>query len=100
MDSNDTAGMALLLVALSGGDAAWGADCTRIEDADARACCERILAEHTMRQEIRMAAVDDKGTITDFTEELAWKRFDDGRVRPRIDLTAPPRGQGKIVLLT
>ncbi|MCZ6772160.1 MAG: outer membrane lipoprotein-sorting protein [Proteobacteria bacterium] len=100
VDSNSTAAIALLLVALCGGDAAWGVDCTSIEDTEARACCERILPEHTMRQEISMAVVDDQGTIRDFAAELAWKRFDDGRVRARIDLTAPPRDHGKIVLLT
>jgi hypothetical protein len=76
------------------------ANCTLITDAAARACCDRNLSEQSMRQEIRLAVIDDKGTVNDIEAKLSWKRFEDGQARARVDITAPSRQAGTIVLLT
>lgn len=81
-------------------EAAFATNCTHIEDADARACCERNLPEQSMRQDVQMTIADDKGTVSNLAAELYWKRFDDGRARARIDITEPARQAGTKVLLT
>lgn len=75
-------------------------NCPLIEDEAARVCCERSLPEHSMRQTITMAVIDDKGTVSNLSAEFYWKRFDDKRARARIELTNPPRQSGTVVLLT
>ncbi len=52
-----------------------------------------------MRQQLRMAVIDDQGTIRSLGAKLFWKRFDDGLIRARIDLTDPPHYAGTIILL-
>ncbi len=47
-----------------------------------------------------MTVADEKGTVSNLAAELYWKRFDDGRARARIDITAPARQAGTKVLLT
>lgn len=75
-------------------------DCSAVTDADARRCCEANLPQSDMRQEIRLTVADDRGTISNLAATLWWKRFDDGRTRARVDVTAPPRDAGTKVLLT
>ena len=75
-------------------------NCTYIDDAEARACCERNLPEQSMRQEVQLTVADDKGTVSNLAAKLYWKRFEDGRARARIDITEPARQAGTKVLLT
>jgi hypothetical protein len=76
------------------------ANCSTIDDAEARTCCERSLPTNAMQQNIRLTVADERGTISNLGAKLYWKRFDDGRSRVRIDLNAPPRQAGTVVLLT
>ena len=81
-------------------DGPFATNCTHIEDADARACCERNLPEQSMQQEVQMTVADARGTVSNLAAKLYWKRFEDGRARARIDITAPARQAGTKVLLT
>ena len=90
----------LALIWVGSATPALAANCALIEDDAARACCDRNLPEQSMRQEIRMAVIDDKGTVNSIGAKLSWKRFEDGRARARVDLTDPARQAGTIVLLT
>jgi hypothetical protein len=81
-------------------DAPLATNCTHIEDAQARACCERNLPERSMQQDVTLTVADVKGTVSNLAAELYWKRFEDGRARARVDITEPARQAGTIVLLT
>lgn len=75
-------------------------NCNRIDDPDARMCCERNLPQESMRQSVSLTVADDRGTVSNIAAELAWKRFEDGSAKARVSLTAPPRQAGTVVLLT
>ncbi len=92
----------ILLVSLLGSSIqqSLAANCALVEDDTARACCDRNLPEQSMYQQIRMAVIDDKGTVGNIGAKLSWKRFEDGKARARVDLTDPARQAGTIVLLT
>ncbi len=90
--------LALFTLCLAGQASAAG--CNLVEDQEARACCEKNQPRQTMEQLVRMSARDDKGTLSELSAKLRWKRFDDGRSRARIDLTNPPHQSGTAVLLT
>jgi hypothetical protein len=90
----------LALFTLCAAGQASAAGCNVIEDQEARACCEKNQPRQTMEQLVRMSARDDKGTLSELSARLRWKRFDDGRSRARIDLTNPPHQSGTAVLLT
>ena len=91
----------LLAVALFGfSNLCAATNCERIEDSEARDCCERNLPATAMRQQVQLTVADDRGTVSNIAAELAWKRFDDGPAKARVNLTEPPRQAGTIVLLT
>ncbi len=90
---------AVLLAGLLAAGQTAAMDCAAIEDAQARACCERSLPAHAMRQSVSLAVVDDGGTLSELSARLAWKRLEERRVATRVDLTAPPGDAGTIVLL-
>lgn len=90
----------LVLACLLCVDVSATANCPRIENDQARACCERSFPESAMQQSVRMAVIDDHGTISNLAAALYWKRFKDGKSRTRVDLTEPPRQSGTVVLLT
>ncbi|MEM7543157.1 MAG: outer membrane lipoprotein-sorting protein [Pseudomonadota bacterium] len=75
------------------------ANCDRIEDAEARACCEQNLPDHSMRQEVRLTVADERGTVSNLAARLYWKKFE-LRAKARVELTAPARQSGTVVLLT
>ena len=95
-----SATMLLGLLLATAVEPANAVDCSAITDADARRCCEANLPQSDMRQQIRLTVADDRGTISNLAATLWWKRFDDGRTRARVDVSAPPRDAGTKVLLT
>lgn len=89
----------VLMIAAGSSGALYGANCERIEDAGARACCQKNLPEKSMRQKVRLTVADDRGTVSNLAATLYWKKFDQ-RAKARVDLTAPARQSGTVVLLT
>lgn len=73
--------------------------CSAIDDAAARACCEKSLPAASMHQTLSLTSADQRGTLSTLGADLFWKRFEDQRAHARVDLSAPPRQAGTVILL-
>ena len=74
-------------------------DTSRIQDADVRACVERALPQHTMRQNLTVQVIDSTEAVRESNGTLDWKRFDDGLSKLLVRIVRSPQYTGVAVLM-
>ena len=81
-------------MALSCGNTALAADTSAIQDAEVRACIDRAIPGHTLKQQLTVQVIDSTDAARESSGVLYWKRGDDGlsKVFFRIEKSAQYQG--------
>lgn len=92
----------LLSAALNGAGyaaTATAADSSAIPDPEVRACVDRALPRHAVRQKVALQVAEATATMRESSGTLLWKRFDDGLAKVMFRIEDSPQYQGVAVLL-
>ena len=86
--------VAMASMALTCGDSVYAADTSAIKDAEVRACIDRAIPGHTLKQQLTVQVIDGTDAARESSGVLFWKRGDDGlsNVFFRIEKSAQYQG--------
>ena len=95
--------MALVAVAtmtLMCGNPTLAADTSAIQDAEVRACIDRAIPGHTLKQQLTVQVIDSTDAARQSSGVLYWKRGDDGLPKVFFRIEKSAQYQGVAVVMT